>query len=262
MTWIEALILGLIQGLTEFLPVSSSGHLEIGSVLFGVETDGNLLFAVVVHLATVLSTIVVFRGDISIILQEISKLQWNESTRFVVLILVSMMPVLIIGLLFKDEIVPFFSGNLLLVGSMLLITSLLLFFAHRKKGGTKAVDLVSSLIIGIAQAFAVMPGISRSGATISTALMMGVERSKAAKFSFLMVLLPIMGASILQFKDYAETPSIHKIAVLPLVVGFITSFISGFAACRWMTRIVRKGKLSYFALYCLIVGLLAIISTL
>ncbi|MBC6409676.1 MAG: undecaprenyl-diphosphate phosphatase [Ekhidna sp.] len=262
MTWIESLILGLIQGLTEFLPVSSSGHLEIGAILLDVEANENLLFAVVVHLATALSTIVVFREDISIILRDALKFQWNESTKFIILILISMVPIFIIGVLFEERIESFFSGNLLLVGSMLLITSLFLFFAHNKKNGINAVNLVSALGIGVAQAFAVMPGISRSGATISMALIMGVERSKAARFSFLMVLLPIIGASILQLKDYAENPSIHRIEFLPLLVGFIASFISGFVACRWMIRIVRKGKLTYFAVYCLTVGLIAIISTL
>jgi len=262
MTWIESLILGLIQGLTEFLPVSSSGHLEIGAVLLDIEANENLLFVIVVHLATALSTIVVFREDISVILQDAIKFQWDESAKFIALIFVSMTPVFTVGMLFKDEIASFFNGNLLLVGAMLIITSLLLFFAHYKKSGTNAVNLVSALVIGVAQAFAVMPGISRSGATISTALIMGIERSRAARFSFLMVLLPIIGASILQLKDYAENPLVHKIEVLPLVVGFMASFISGFAACKWMIRIVRKGKLTYFAVYCLIIGLIAIISTL
>lgn len=261
MTWIESLILGLIQGLTEFLPVSSSGHLEIGSVLLNVEADENLLFAVVVHLATALATILVFKKDIIIILKEILQFKWNDSTRFVFLILISMIPVFIVGVFLKDEIESLFVGNLLLVGSMLLITGLLLFFAHYKKSGNGELGFFSAILIGVAQAFAVLPGISRSGATISTALILGVERSKAARFSFLMVLLPIIGASILQLKDYVDNPSVHQIGLLPLIIGFIASFVSGFIACKWMLRIVKQGKLTYFAFYCLIVGFIAIISS-
>ena len=261
MTGLESLILGIIQGLTEFLPVSSSGHLEIGSVLLNVETNENLLFAIVVHLATALATMVVFRDDIGVIFKELIRLEWNESTKFLALILVSMVPVFIIGVFFKDQIEALFSGNLVLVGSMLMITSLLLFFAHYRKSGDANVNFPFAIIIGIAQALAVLPGISRSGATISTALLLGVERSKAARFSFLMVLLPIIGASILQVKDYVEDPSVHQIGVLPLVVGFLASFVSGFIACKWMLKIVKKGKLTYFAIYCLVVGIIAIISS-
>ena len=261
MTWIESLILGLIQGLTEFLPVSSSGHLEIGAVLLKIEANENLLFAVVVHLATAMATVVVFRNDIADIMKETFRFEWNESTKFLLLILVSMLPVFLVGVLFKDQIESFFSGNLLLVGSMLLITGLLLVFAHYKKSGTGKVNFASAFIIGVAQAFAVMPGISRSGATISTALILGVERAKAARFSFLMVLLPIIGASILQLKDYVGNPSAHKIEFFPLVVGFVAAFFSGFVACKWMLKIVKNGKLTYFAIYCLIVGSIAIIAS-
>ena len=185
MTWIEALILGIIQGLTEFLPVSSSGHLEIGGVLLNVQANDNLLFAIIVHLATALATIAVFKTDIVTITKELLKFQWNESTQFVFKIGISMIPVFIIGVFFKDQVESFFTGNLLLVGSMLMITGLLLLFAHFKKSGAKSVGYVHSIIIGIAQAIAVLPGISRSGATISTALILGVERSKAARFFIL-----------------------------------------------------------------------------
>jgi len=262
MTWLESLILGIIQGLTEFLPVSSSGHLEIGSVLLSVEANENLLFAVVVHFATALSTILVFKNDIVSIVRDLFKFEWNESTRFFLLILVSMIPVFVVGVFFKDQIESLFIGNLLLVGSMLLITSFLLFFAHFKKSGNGDVNTFSALAIGVAQAFAVLPGISRSGATISTALILGVERSKAARFSFLMVLLPIIGASMLQLKDYVENPGIHQIGMVPLLVGFLAAFSSGFIACKWMLTIVKRGKLTYFAIYCLAVGLIAIISSL
>lgn len=261
MSWIEALILGIIQGLTEFLPISSSGHLEIGSVILGVESEENLLFAVVVHLATAFATIMVFRKDIYVLLSDLFKFQNNESFRFCMAILISMIPVFVVGILFKDEIESFFSGNMVLVGSMLLVTCFLLLFAHYKKDGDKNVNYFAAFIIGLAQAIAILPGVSRSGATISMALILGVERSKAARFSFLMVLIPIFGASLLQLKDYFEAPQSHQIAPLSLMVGFIAAFISGFIACKWMLQIVKKGQLTFFAYYCLIVGLIAIIST-
>lgn len=262
MTWIEAFILGVIQGLTEFLPVSSSGHLEIGAVLLDVQANDNLLFAVVVHLATALATIVVFKDDILVLLKDIFRFQWNESTQFVVKIGLSMIPVFIVGVFFKDEVEAFFIGNLFLVGSMLLLTGGLLLFAHYKNDGSKSVGYVAALIIGISQAIAVLPGISRSGATISTALILGVERSKAARFSFLMVLIPIVGASLLQLKDYAENPAAHQVSTYVLIIGFLAAFVSGFFACKWMISIVKKGKLTHFAIYCFIVGSIAIISSL
>lgn len=260
MTWVEAMILGIIQGLTEFLPVSSSGHLEIGSVLLKVQANENLLFAIVVHLATAIATMVVFRNDIKTLFTDLLKFQWNESTRFIFMLLISMIPVFIAGVFFKDQIESLFSGNLVLVGSMLLITGGLLLFAHFKNNGAKSVHFFTAFIIGIAQAIAVLPGISRSGATISTALILGVERSKAARFSFIMVLLPVIGASLLQVKDYIEEPTAHQVGAFPLMVGFLAAFFSGFLACKWMIKIVKKGKLTHFAIYCFIVGLIAIIS--
>lgn len=261
MTWIEALILGVIQGLTEFLPVSSSGHLEIGSVLLGVQSSENLLFAVVVHAATALSTIVVFRKDILEILQGLLEFKWNDSWDFTVKIIISMIPVGIVGVFFEDQITALFTGNLLLVGSMLLFTSALLFFTHFKKDNDKAVSKPSAFIIGIAQAIAILPGVSRSGSTIATALLLGVDKAKAARFSFLMVLVPILGASALKLKDYFEAPQAYEgLGATPMLTGFLASFIAGYAACKWMIGIVKKGKLTYFAVYCLIVGLIAIIS--
>ncbi|MDH5608027.1 MAG: undecaprenyl-diphosphate phosphatase [Cyclobacteriaceae bacterium] len=262
MTWIDALILGIVQGLTEFLPVSSSGHLEIGNVLLGVEGNTNLLFAVIVHAATALSTIVVFRKDIGTILVELIQLKWNESVRFVLKIILSMVPVGVVGLLFEDEIEKFFSGNLLLVGSMLLITSFLLFFTHFKKQNDREVGYFDSLIIGLAQAVAILPGISRSGATIATALLLGIDKAKAARFSFLMVLVPIVGASLLKLKDYWEAPVQYEgLSTSSLLVGFGAAFAAGYLACRWMIQVVKNGKLTYFALYCLIIGLIAVFST-
>lgn len=264
MTWIEALLLGIIQGLTEFLPVSSSGHLEIGTVLLGVESTENLLFAVILHAATALSTIVVFRKDIAEILKGLLDFSWNESWQFAVKIIISMIPVGIVGIFFEDQVTSFFTGNLLLVGSMLLVTSTLLFFTYFKKDGDQEVSTFKAFIIGLAQALAILPGISRSGATIAIALLLGVEKNRATRFSFLMVLIPILGASLLKFKDYLEAPPAAEsgISGVSITIGFIAAFVSGYIACKWMIGIVRKGKLTYFAIYCLLVGLIAISSQL
>lgn len=259
MNWIEAIILGVIQGLTEFLPVSSSGHLELGSAILGVASSENLLFAVVVHFATALSTIVVFRKDILGILAGIFKFQWNEEWQFAIKIAISMVPVGIVGVFYGDEVEAFFGGNILLVGSMLLVTSSLLFFTYFSKKNEGDVSFGKSLIIGISQAIAILPGISRSGATISTALLLGIDKERAARFSFLMVLIPIMGAAALKLKDYFEAPpAADGIGVTALTLGFIAAFISGFIACKWMIGIVKKGKLIYFAIYCAIVGTIAV----
>jgi undecaprenyl-diphosphatase len=260
MDWIEALILGIIQGLTEFLPVSSSGHLELGSVLLGAQSSDNLLFAVVVHLATAIATIVVFKQDIIVLFKDILKFRWNESTKFASKLILSMIPVFLIGVFWKDEIESLFVGNISLVGAMLMVTGSLLLTSHYKKG-SRSVGFGSALIIGIAQAVAVLPGISRSGSTIATALILGVERSKAARFSFLMVLIPILGASLLELLDYSKNPQLHSIEPLSLIIGFFAAFTSGFFACKWMIQIVKKGKLTFFAAYCFIVGLIAIIAS-
>ncbi|MEM9324214.1 MAG: undecaprenyl-diphosphate phosphatase [Bacteroidota bacterium] len=263
MTWLEGLILGLIQGLTEFLPVSSSGHLEIGNVLLGVEAEDHLLFTVLVHAATAISTVIVFRKEIGQLLQGLLKFRWNESWQFAVKIIISMIPVAIVGLFFEEDIEQLFSGNLLLVGGCLMVTSALLFFTYLQKSNEKEVSYIAALVIGLAQAFAVLPGISRSGATIATALLLGIDKSKATRFSFLMVLVPILGAALLKTKDYMESPEVAgSIATSTLAVGFVAALLAGYAACRWMLNIVRQGKLTYFALYCLIVGLIAIVSQL
>lgn len=263
MTWLEALILGIIQGITEFLPVSSSGHLEIGSVLLGIQANDHLLFAVLVHAATALSTIVVYRQDIREIIMGLFEFKYNESVHFTIKIILSMIPVGIIGVFFEDDISAFFGGNLILVGSMLLVTSALLFFTHFAKNPDGKVTFGKAIIIGIAQAIAILPGISRSGATISTALLLGVEKSKATRFSFLMVLVPILGAGVLKFKDYLETPADHaSVSLLTLAIGFLAAYLSGYFACKWMIGIVRKGKLTYFAIYCLVIGLVALLSQL
>ena len=259
MTWIDALILGIIQGLTEFLPVSSSGHLEIGVVLMGINSTNNLLFALIVHMATCLSTIFVFNKDILLLIKGLLKLEWNDSSKFVLKIIISMIPVGIVGLLFENEIEALFTGDLFLVGGMLLVTSILLFIPRYFSQGIGEVTFGKSLVIGLAQSIAILPGISRSGSTIAMALVLGVSREKAAKFSFLMVLLPIIGASILKIKKYIESPDLEpEINTLALFLGFMAAFISGYLACRWMVKIVKKGKLIYFSIYCFILGLTAI----
>jgi len=257
MNEIQALVLGLIQGLTEFLPVSSSGHLEIGHNLLGVKSPNNLLFAVTVHVATVLSTLVVFRKDIFVLLKDLFAFKWNESTIYVSRLLFSAVPVLVLGVFFAEEIEYFFTGNLLLVGSMLLITAILLGFAHFAKKGEQKITFGRAFIIGIAQAMAVMPGISRSGATIATGLLLKTKREEVARFSFLMVLIPILGAAFLDLIG-GDFSSETTISATPLLIGFAAAFLSGLVACAWMIRIIKSGKLIYFAIYCLIIGLIAI----
>jgi undecaprenyl-diphosphatase len=258
MDWLEALILGLIQGLTEFLPVSSSGHLELGKAMLGVEAEKSLVFTVVVHGATVLSTIVVFYRDVFRLLRGLFAFRRNEETIYIMKILFSMVPVIVLGIFFKDEIEGFFTGNVLLVGSMLIITSLLLFSTYFVKKNERSISFADSFLIGIAQAFAVLPGISRSGATISTGLLLGNRRANVARFSFLMVLIPILGANM---KDlYGGGMSAEGgVGILPLAVGFLAAFISGLLACRWMVGIVKKGRLVYFAVYCLVIGSVAVV---
>lgn len=259
MTWIEALILGLIQGLTEFLPVSSSGHLEIGKALLNVEVKENLSFTVLVHFATVLSTITVFFGEIKTLSRGLFAFRWNAETRYVTRILVSMIPVLIVGILFKDEVESLFSGNLTQVGIALLVTATLLISTQLVKAGSKKIPIPDALLMGIAQAIAVIPGISRSGATISTGLLLKNDRSEVARFSFLMVLIPIIGAALLDILSLSSSTVEPSIAISSLIIGFLAAYISGFMACTWMIRLVKKGNLHWFALYCALVGIFAIL---
>ena len=258
MSWFEALILGLIQGLTEFLPVSSSGHLELGEVILHTKTTENLTFTVVVHGATVLSTIFVFYKDILQILTGTFRFKWNAETKYFSKILISMIPVAFVGIFLKDQVENLFTGNLVLVGSMLLVTAMLLSFTYFAKNKNKEVSFIASFIIGISQAIAVIPGISRSGATISTALMLGINKERAARFSFLMVLIPIILANVKSLMD-ATPGSDAGISIVPLLVGFLAAFISGLIACKLMIGIVKRGKLIYFAVYCFIVGITAIV---
>ena len=257
MTVFEAFILGMLQGLTEFLPVSSSGHIQLGAYFFGISTTENLMFTVIVHGATVLSTLIVFRKDILQIIKGILKFEYNEETKFFLFILVSMIPVGIVGVFFKSEVEEFFDGKIIFVASMLMVTGFLLAATNFIKADTKTGELnyLKAFIIGLAQAFAVIPGISRSGATIATGLFVGVNKAQATRFSFLMVIIPILGASLLQVKDIIENPLITgNTSTTALGVGFITALVFGIIACQWMIKIVQKGKLIYFAAYCFIVA--------
>lgn len=256
MNWLEALILGIVQGLTEFLPVSSSGHLELGKAILGVNAEKSLIFTVVVHGATVLSTIVVFYKDIWSLFKGLLAFKWNEETAYVFKIFISMIPVIILGVFFKEEIEGFFTGNVLFVGFMLIITSLLLMSTYLVRNNERKIGYLDSIFIGIAQALAVLPGISRSGATISTGLLLGNRKANIARFSFLMVLIPIIGANVKDIYDGGAGGS--GIGILPLAIGFAAAFISGLLACKWMIGIVKKGRLSYFAIYCFLVGSIAV----
>ena len=259
MDWLEALILGLVQGLTEFLPVSSSGHLELGKALFEKNSEKSLLFTIVVHGATVLSTIVVFWKDLVQLLAGLFRFRWNDETAFIFKIFVSMIPVGILGLFFKDKIELLFTGNnVVFVGLMLIITSLLLALTYFSKFQDRKLTFLDSFVIGIAQACAVLPGISRSGATISTGLLLKNKRDIVIRFSFLMVLIPIIGENLLDIVkgEYAAEGGIGS---TELITGFIAAFVSGLIACKWMINIVRKGRLVYFSVYCLIIGIIAII---
>lgn len=272
MTELEAIILGFIQGFTEFLPVSSSGHLTIGKVLFGIRTE-NLTFEIAVHTATVLSTIVALRKEILILLKGLFKFEYNSETQYILKIGVSMIPVLIVGLFFKDYVEQIFGSGLLIVGAMLLLTAILLSLseylsrrqqkiANQESGKVeevgKEVGYKEAFIIGIAQSIAVLPGLSRSGSTIATGLMLGVKKSSIAQFSFLMVLVPILGQAFLELIGGEFSAEASGISTSALLLGFLSAFISGFIACRWMIMIVKKAKLFYFAIYCTIAGLFAI----
>jgi undecaprenyl-diphosphatase len=257
MTWIEALILGLVQGLTEFLPVSSSGHLELGKVFLDIEAKESLTFSIIVHAATVLSIIVVFFKDLHQLAGGAFKLQWNESTIYFAKILVSMIPIGIVGAFFMSEVESVYNGNIRFVGGMLLITASLLLLTYVAKSRDKDVTFRDAFIIGLAQAAAVMPGISRSGATIATGLFLGVRKDLITRFSFLMVLLPIIGATIIDLLK-ASDPGEVTVGFIPLITGFIAAFLSGLFACSIMLRIVRKGKLIYFAIYCILAASFAI----
>ena len=251
------MVLGLIQGLTEFLPVSSSGHLEIVKSLFGIDPEASFYFTVAVHGATVLSTIVVFRKEIVTLTRGTFKFSLNEETSYVLKIIVSMIPVGFAGLFMKDPIERMFSGDIVFVGSMLLITSLLLAGAHFLRKRNRTIGYVDALIIGVAQAAAVIPGISRSGATIATGLMIGNSKDEIARFSFLMVLIPVIGANLMEMLLGEISTDSTGIGII--FIGFITAFVSGYLACKWMIGLVKRSRLIWFSVYCAIAGLLSVL---
>lgn len=259
MTYLDSIILGAVQGLTEFLPVSSSGHLELMNALLGIKEEDSLLFAVAVHGGTVLSTLVVFRKQIMALLKGLFRFEMNDETKFILKILISMIPVLIVGFTLQDQVEALFSGSLMIVGFMLLLTAALLWFSSVYKPRQRELSYKDSFIIGMAQALAVMPGLSRSGTTISTGLLLGVKREEVAPFSFLMVIIPILGANLLELiKGNFGEASVDAPVIL---VGFLTAFITGTLACRLMIKLVAKGNLKWFALYCLVVGIATILFT-
>lgn len=252
----EALVLGILQGLTEYLPVSSSGHLAIGSALFGIEGEESLAFTILVHVATVLSTLVVLWKEIAWIFKGLFKFEMNDETRYVLNIIVSMIPVGVVGVFFMDEVEAVFGSGLMIVGWMLLLTALLLSFSYYAKPRQKEkISMKDAFIIGLAQACAVMPGLSRSGSTIATGLLLGNKKEKLAQFSFLMVIPPILGQALLDGVKLANGENIAgDTPATSLLIGFIAAFLSGCLACKWMINIVKKGKLIYFAIYCAIAG--------
>lgn len=262
MSTLEAIILGILQGLTEYLPVSSSGHLAIGSELFGINTEDSLTFTVVVHIATVFSTLVVLWKEAAWIFRGLFKGKMNDETRYVINIVISMIPIGIVGLFFKDKVEEIFSSGLLIVGCMLLVTAALLAFSHYYRPKEKSsISKRDALIIGISQAIAVIPGLSRSGTTIATGLMLGNNKAALARFSFLMVIPPILGEALLDIISIAQGVDYGgSIPPTSLIAGFIAAFVAGTIACKWMINIVKKGKLIYFAYYCGIVGMATIIA--
>lgn len=266
MSWLEALILGIVQGLTEFLPVSSSGHLEIGQALLGTSGEDNLTFAVIVHAATVLSTLVVLWREVAqLFTGTFTTPKWNEEKNYVAKILVSMIPVFIVGMFFKDKVEALFGNGLLLVGVCLLITALLLALSEwlqtKRQSAGHEVGYKDAIIIGLAQACAVLPGLSRSGTTIATGLLCGVKKESVAQFSFLMVLIPILGEAFLDTLKLMKGEMTSDLGIVPAVVGFVAAFVTGCLACRFMIEIVRRQRLIWFAIYCAIIGTTAIIAT-
>ena len=257
MNLLEAIVLGLIQGLTEFLPVSSSGHLELGKYLFGMDHESNFYFSIAVHGATVLSTIIVLWKEITGLLKGFVKFRLNDETKYVFKLLISMIPVGIAGFFMKDIVEGYFTGNMTSLGIQFLISALFLVLTIFIRPKERPITYFDSFIIGIAQAFAILPAISRSGATIATGMMMGNNKADIAKFSFLMVLVPIVGANIVEMRT--GDLSTEGTSLFVILAGFLTAFVSGYLACKWMITLVKKGNLIWFALYCVLVGIFSIL---
>lgn len=258
---LEAFILGIVQGLTEFLPVSSDGHLTIATALLGARGEDNLVFDIILHAGTACATILVFRKDIWDLIKGLLKFRWNEETKFVALLVVSMLPVLAVGLLLKDQIESAFEGrySVPIAGGGLIASGILMLLTLVIPNKNKEITWGKAFLIGIAQAAAVLPGLSRSGSTIFTGMALGIDRQKVARFSFLMVIAPILGKTLLDAKDAVEDPSSMHLGAGVMIVGFITSFIVGLFACKVMINFVKRGKIWYFGVYCLIVGAIALI---
>jgi undecaprenyl-diphosphatase len=256
---LRSILLGIIQGLTEFLPVSSSGHLELAKYFLGDTSmaEESLLMTVTLHAATALSTLLIFRKEVMEIFRGLFQFRWNEQTQYSLKIILSMIPAAMVGLLLEDQIEQLFNQRILLVAFMLIITGLLLFLADKAKHTDRSVSFNNALVIGIAQAIAIMPGISRSGATISTSVLLGIDRERAARFSFLMVVPLILGkmAKDLMSGELAQV----SMGIVPLAGGFIAAFITGALACLWMINLVKNSKLIYFSVYCFIIAALAIL---
>lgn len=254
MDYFESILLGIVQGLTEFLPISSSGHIEISKVILGNSFDPKegLLLTIILHFATALSTLFFFRKDIIDIFKGLFTKKWNDSKKFSLSILISMIPAAVVGLAYEDFINSLFNGNLILVGTMLYVTALLLFLSDFLKLKQNEITYKNSFIIGLAQAFAILPGISRSGATIATSIIIGIDREKAARFSFIMVIPLIFGSMFKSIIDYDLT--FENYNIFNLILGFSSAFITGLLACKWMIRLVKNSKLYYFSIYCCIVG--------
>ena len=257
MNWLEAIVLGLIQGLTEFLPVSSSGHLELGKYLFGINPESNFYFSIAVHGATVLSTILVLWKEIADLTKGFFRFKWNEETIYIVKIVISMVPTAIAGFFMKEIAENYFTGNMTALGIQFIVTAILLFMPLIIRPKERPIGYFDSFIIGIAQAFAILPAISRSGATIATGMMLGNKKSEIAKFSFLMVLVPIIGANLVEINSGEFTTEGTPFFVI--LAGFIAAFISGYFACKWMINLVKKGNLTWFAIYCIAVGIFSIL---
>jgi undecaprenyl-diphosphatase len=257
MNWFEAIILGLVQGLTEFLPVSSSGHLELGKHIFGIDAESNFYFTIAVHGATVLSTVAVFWKDIAGLFRGLFRFRMNEETVYVLKLLLSMIPVGLAGFFMKDIVENMFNGNMIALGIQFFITAILLLMTLFFKPREKPISYLDAFIIGIAQAVAIAPAISRSGATIATGMMLGNRKEEIARFSFLMVLVPVVGANLLELKS--QSGQATGSGTLVIILGFISAFIAGYFACKWMVELVKRSRMTWFAVYCAAAGILSLL---